>query len=334
MGLTAEPENPECPVPPSLDLPDRQGHKESAGCHPKSGTRIASKVWAVTPPPSVRPSSYSCSAPHLTAHSVFIPRRPLGSYAKNQILLFPTTSRPTPPGHAIAHLAVYRLSLEKLSKIPQNRPREGGTGCLSRRSGPQSSRLPGPCLQSSQQGQISSLKVRAAPAWQAVPSQRGLGLPRVCSAQDTALFYLSGCGKAVASAEPTLVLPLVPRLQPQQGNALPSASPVPCSSAQEKKWSRARVTDRGVSSHPQIPGTRLMPSGVHHTASCTSTNPVWGSAPVQRTRLGHHHVSPGPTPSSSTPAASTPCQPEPWPRGISRASADKEDPGVLRPFIK
>lgn len=84
---------------------------------------------------------------------------------------------------------------------------------------------------------------------------------------------------------------------------------------------------------PKIPAIRLTPSGVHHTASCTSTNPGWGSAPVQRIRLGHHRVSPGPAPSSIPPAASTPHHPEPWPQGISGASAGREDPGVPGPFV-
>lgn len=85
----------------------------------------------MTPLPSARPSSHSCSAPHLTAHPVLILTRPLGSDAKSQILLFPTTSGPTPPGRAITHMAIHCLSPEKLNKIPQKRPREAGTGCLS-----------------------------------------------------------------------------------------------------------------------------------------------------------------------------------------------------------
>lgn len=60
---------------------------------------------------------------------------------------------------------------------------------------------------SSQQGQVSSLKVGAAPAWQTVPSHRGLGLPwaqpwtQLCSGS-----VCSGCMEAaVGSAEPSLL---------------------------------------------------------------------------------------------------------------------------------
>lgn len=194
---------------------------------------VPSKEGAVTPPPSAKPSSHGCSAPHLTAHPVLIPMWPVGSDARSQIL--PTTPKPPPPllGHTITQVTNYRLSPEKLNKIPPKRPREGETGYLSRSSCPQSSRLPGPCLQSvcsSQQGQILSLKVRAVLAWQADLSQRGPGLPRaqpwtqLCSSS-----VCSSCIKAAGgSAELSLVLRLLPGSLPQQGNALPSPSPAPC----------------------------------------------------------------------------------------------------------
>lgn len=67
----------------------------------------------MTPPPSVRPLSHGCSAPHLTAQPVLIPTHSPGSDAKSQILL------PAPlPGHA-----VHRLPPENLNKIslPKNK---------------------------------------------------------------------------------------------------------------------------------------------------------------------------------------------------------------------
>lgn len=151
------------------------------------------------------------------------------------------------PDHGITHMVVHCLSPEKLNKIPEKKEqRKAGQAALAEAAVP-ICRLPGPHLQSvcsSQQGQISSLKVRAAPAWQAVPSQCGLGLPRaqprtqICSGS-----IRSGCTEAAGgNAEPSLVLPLLPGSLPQQGNALPSPSPAPCSSDQEKNWSRVRVT--------------------------------------------------------------------------------------------
>ena len=116
---------------------------------------------------------------------------------------------------------------------------------------------------------------------------------------------------------PSLALPLLPGSLPQQGNALLSPSPAPCGYVWEKNWSRVCVTTgRGVSSHSKIPATHLSPNEVHHAASCTSTNPGRGSAPVQRIKLGHHCASPSPAPSSSPPAASAPHHPEPWPWGV------------------
>lgn len=185
----------------------------------------------------------------------------------------------------------YRLSSEKLNKIPQKRAREGGTGCRSQIRRRQSSRLPGSRLQSicsSQQGQILSLKVRAAPAWQAVPSQRRLGLPRaqprtqLCSGS-----VCSGCIEAAGgSAEPSRVLPLLPGWLPQQGNVLPPPSPAPCSYAQENNCSRAR---RGVNSHPQNPSHAShaqwgAPYSITHQHKswlgfCTSSAPDMAGAP-------------------------------------------------------
>lgn len=172
---------------------------------------------------SAKPLSYSCAAPHLIAHPVHNPMYLLGSDVMRQILLFAAT--PKPPslslGHSISHMTIYCLSPEKLNK-KQNKTkrkkkhlRDNGTERLSQTSHPQSSRLSGPHLQSvfsSQQGQISPLKVGVAPAWQTVPSHRGLGLPwaqpqtQLCSGS----VCSSGMEAAAGSAEPSLVPALLP----------------------------------------------------------------------------------------------------------------------------
>lgn len=90
-------------------------------------------------------------------------------------LPFPTTPKPPPPtlGHAITRMTIYCLSPDKLNKIPQKQPREGGTGCLSQSSHPQSSSSQIPvCLQlparsdAIPEGQSSSsLAICAIPVW-------------------------------------------------------------------------------------------------------------------------------------------------------------------------
>lgn len=147
---------------------------------------------------------------------------------------------------------------------------------------------------------MPSLKVRAAPAWQSVPSQCGLCLPMHSSALDTQLC--SGCKEvAGGSTEPSLVLPLLPSSLPWQANALPSPSPAPCSYDQEKNWSRAHMTTE---MEGQLASPKSQPS-----ASCLVGCTIQHHAPaqmpctVQRIRLRHHSVSPGPN--SIPPSAST-----------------------------
>jgi len=129
---------------------------------------------------------------------------PLGSDTKRQILLFPTTSRTTPrQGHAIAYPAAHHFSLEKFNKTPTKGQGKQGQADLAEGATPRAagSRV---LICSSHQGQISSLKVREAPAWQAVPSQRGLGWPRAQPrAQLCSGSICSGCTEeAGGSAEP------------------------------------------------------------------------------------------------------------------------------------
>lgn len=171
----------------------------------------------------------------------------------------------------------------------------------------------------------SSLAVCAIPAW-AVFAQAGLS-PGHSSAPPARMW--PGAALSPASSQPCCQAHC-----PGRGTLCPLPSPAPCSYAQEKNWSRAHMTTEGGSAHiHKTPAIRLMPSGVHHTASCTSTNPggaLHSAEDKAETPLRLPCSCP-----QQYPTCCLHCPlPRAWPEGTSGASAGWEDCGVPGPFVE